>query len=403
MFVHKSNVRNKVIISNITKSNIVLSFAISFINYLVLRLRQSIVIFAVGSITLSQIFSKLKYSFIRKMFWGRSSLYKLTFHSFVSFVTLVTVLTGISSRINFTEASYKGFDQQSNSFLNFDLNRQKGTNEKTIFIENDEKDYPEYIYTVESGDTLSKVSKLFQINISTIKWANSLVSESLKEGQKLRIPGVDGVFIKVSKNDTLESIAKKHKGNVADIIDLNSHILDPRDPQIREGMEIFVPGGIIPAPPVSKNIIKSGNKNYRLTDPYGGIEIDNSMFIHPLVSECPGWRFEQKFHAKHGGVDLSKQGGCWINAVANGVVTHADWSNAGQGYNVRIEHENGFASLYYHGNGQFAVRKGDYVKAGQRIMYMGTTGYSTGIHLHLEVRINNVKVNPENHINIRNP
>jgi murein DD-endopeptidase MepM/ murein hydrolase activator NlpD len=401
MYPRINKFRNKSIINNPTNTNIVLVFTTSLYNYVYIRSRQIVIWGYAGTVVIVDILSDIKSWFIRRMFWGRSSLYRSAFHTFVSVVTLIAMLTGISNRLNFTAASEEGLDITSGAIGRQDFFSQLGTAESIGAIGQDEKDYPEYIYTVDRGDTLSKVAALFQINVSTIKWANGLTSETLKVGQVLRIPGIDGAFIKVAKNDTLESIASKHKGNVADILDLNSHILDPRNPVLREGMELFIPGGVIPTPPPVVRRASPVSRQPNNSQPVGGIDVPSGTFVHPLGSECSGWSWSRGFTAWHGGADMAKRGGCWINAAGNGTVTYAGWSNGGQGYNIRIDHDNGFSTLYYHGNGQFAVKSGDYVRAGQRVMYMGTTGNSTGVHLHFEVRVNNVKQNPERYIKLR--
>ena len=119
------------------------------------------------------------------------------------------------------------------------------------------------------------------------------------------------------------------------------------------------------------------------------------------ATNCPGYAYSRGFKPTHGGVDLAKNGGCWIEAAAPGKVIRAGWGNTGEGYYVAIDHGNGLQTNYYHGEKRFAVKVGDSVKAGQPILYMGSTGNSTGTHLHFEIRINGVKVNPELYVKVR--
>lgn len=126
----------------------------------------------------------------------------------------------------------------------------------------------------------------------------------------------------------------------------------------------------------------------------------DGKFVDPGVY-CTNYKFVRGFSAYHNGLDISKENGCWIAAVADGEVIFKGWKAAGEGYAVIIQHDNGLLSRYYHGSGEFKVEIGDQVKAGQKIMYMGSTGNSVGIHLHLEIMKNGVKVDPESYITIK--
>lgn len=110
--------------------------------------------------------------------------------------------------------------------------------------------------------------------------------------------------------------------------------------------------------------------------------------IHPVYKD---WRF-------HYGVDLSAPQGTPIVATRSGVVSRAYFSKSG-GYTVEIDHQDGFTSKYLHQT-HYIVKAGDYVAAGQVIGYVGSTGTSTGPHLHFSILYNGSHVNPANYINI---
>lgn len=121
---------------------------------------------------------------------------------------------------------------------------------------------------------------------------------------------------------------------------------------------------------------------------------------YSYVSSAHGWRIhpisgEYKWHA---GVDLAGSGinGRPIYASRGGVVIHAGWYGAG-GWTVKIDHGDGFTTVYMHMS-DYIVSAGDYVAAGQTIGYVGSTGGSTGPHLHFEVRWNGVDQNPMKYI-----
>lgn len=377
-------------------------FFIDISSYLKIRTRQIYFFGYAAFLIISGALSDIKAWSVRRMFWGRSSLYRSAFHTIVSIITIIAVLSGVTSRLNVaTSASETGsLDLASGILGRQDIFSQSGTVESLGALQETDTDYPVYKYVVQRDDTLSKIAKEYQINESTIKWANKLTSDTLKVGQVLTIPGIDGAFITVKDGDTLESIAKKHEGNVLDIIDLNSHIIDRRDPKVKVGMELFIPNGVIPAPPPVVRTYTRAPSTPIVGDP-GGIDVPPGTFVHPLGTACPGWSWSRGFASYHGGVDMAKAGGCWENSVGSGTVTYAGWGAAGQGYYVTIDHGGGISTNYYHGTGSFAVRTGDQVLAGQKIMYMGCTGYCTGTHLHFEFRINGVKVNPESYIKLR--
>lgn len=110
--------------------------------------------------------------------------------------------------------------------------------------------------------------------------------------------------------------------------------------------------------------------------------------IHPVYKD---WRF-------HYGVDLSAPRGTPIIASRSGIVTTAKYSSSA-GYYVTIDHQDGFSTQYMHMT-HYIVSKGDYVTAGQVIGYVGSTGTSTGNHLHFSVLYNGSHVNPANYIKI---
>ena len=381
------------------KGFVLTAFFKAFITYLRLRARQFSLFTYAGGVLISDIFVNIKSWIIRRMFWGRSSLYRTLFHSMVALVTGLTVLSGISTRLNIIAvAETGGLDISSGIIGRQDILSQSGTAESISVIGEDQYDFPIYKHIVQKGETMSQIAELYKISIDTVVWANGFSSKnvSLAVGQVLRIPGINGAFVKVRKGDTLDKIAKTNKGNVADILDLNSRVLDPFNPVLAEGMELFIPGGIIPAPPVVARKVTPINVGDR-----GGYNVPAGTFVNPLGSFCPGYSYSRGFSAWHGGVDLAKNGGCWINAAAAGRVTEAGWGSGGVGFHVVIDHGNGVKTRYYHGNGNFAVRVGDNVLAGQKIMYMGCTGYCTGTHLHFEIVINGVRVNPEKYVRVR--
>lgn len=104
----------------------------------------------------------------------------------------------------------------------------------------------------------------------------------------------------------------------------------------------------------------------------------------------------QKVYKIHEGVDISSSKGQPIFAAASGVVEYSGYSD-GYGYNIKIDHKNGFRTIYGHSS-KLLVKKGDIITKGQKIALIGSTGNSTGPHLHFEIRIGNTPVNPTEYI-----
>ena len=105
-------------------------------------------------------------------------------------------------------------------------------------------------------------------------------------------------------------------------------------------------------------------------------------------------RFGSRSSGMHTGLDIAAPAGTPIYAAASGTVVASGWSNTGYGYYIIISHENGVQTLYGHCSALY-VSAGQYVAQGENIAAVGSTGNSTGNHLHLEIRVNGSRVNPQ--------
>lgn len=232
------------------------------------------------------------------------------------------------------------------------------------------------VYTVRKGDTISAIAKMFGVSVNTIMWANDLKSGIIKEGQVLVILPVNGVRHIVKKGDTLASIAKEYKGTIDEIAEFNNvSISSP----LAVGEEILVPNGkLATAPNTSVSVSTRTTSTLRGT---GGPDLPG-YYIRPVY----GGTISQGLHG-YNGVDLAAPRGTTIVAAAGGNVIIARGSgwNGGYGNYVVISHPNGTQTLYAHLN-SVATYEGAQVEQGQLIGYSGSTGKSTGPHLHFEVR-----------------
>ncbi len=225
------------------------------------------------------------------------------------------------------------------------------------------------IYVVREGDTLSQIAAMFEVSVNTIKWANN-ISGSIQPGQTLTILPTSGVRYTVKKGDTIESIAKKYKGDKGEIAQFNG-ISGP----LAAGDAIIIPNGqeiVDPAP-----IRKSNGAVVTQSSPASA-----GYYTNPL----PGGQRTQGIHGTNG-VDLAARPGTPIVAAAGGdviIALEGGW-NGGYGSYVVIRHDNGTQTLYAHMS-SVGIGKGQRVNQGQVIGYVGSTGRSTGPHLHFEVR-----------------
>jgi LysM repeat protein len=225
------------------------------------------------------------------------------------------------------------------------------------------------VYTVREGDTLSQIAVMFDVSAKTILWANDIQSATkIRPGDTLIILPITGVRHVVKSGDTIQSIAKKYSGDVDDILAYNQLTSGT---QVAIGDTIIIPDGTIAQP--TKTVSKQSS---------GGVSAGGGSFIHPL----PGGIKTQGIHG-YNGIDIGAPSGTAVRAAAGGTVIVARGSgwNGGYGLYVVIKHANGAQTLYAHLSG-LTVASGDAVVAGQTIGYVGSTGRSTGNHLHFEVR-----------------
>ena len=237
------------------------------------------------------------------------------------------------------------------------------------------------VYTVRAGDTLSEIADMYGVSINTILWANGLKSaRDVHPGDTLIILPVSGIEHTVAQGDTLKSLAKKFGGDPDEIASFNN--LDSSSP-LAVGSTIIIPGGELAAPTPTASTVR-GVRGRTIREPYlGGSGAPLPGFFE---SPIPGAIITQGIHGWNA-VDFGAARGTPIHAAADGVVIIArngGW-NGGYGNYVVITHTNGVQTLYAHMTHALAT-PGQSVVAGQVIGYVGSTGLSTGAHLHFEVR-----------------
>lgn len=244
-------------------------------------------------------------------------------------------------------------------------------------------------YTVVAGDTLSGIATKFGVSTDTIRWENNLSSiNSIKPGQTLRILPVTGVKHTVSRGETIYTIAKKYGANPQAIVDFPFNTFaDNENFTLAVGQELIVPDGEKPneqpwSPPRQYTT--------QLT-PNAGAVSGTGKFAWPISGTMT-----QRYSWYHRGLDIATAHGTPVLASDAGKVMVAGWpDNSGYGNRVVIDHGNGYQTWYAHLS-KISVVVGQTVKRGDVVGLEGSTGRSTGPHLHFEIRLNGVHQNPLN-------
>ncbi|MCL4439021.1 MAG: M23 family metallopeptidase [Firmicutes bacterium] len=243
-------------------------------------------------------------------------------------------------------------------------------------------------YKVETGDTLSSIAQKFNISTDTIRWANNdLTGDQIKPGQTLRILPVTGVEYKVRSGDTLESVAKKFSAEQQAILDFPFNDI-PDDFALKVDQLLIIPDGtppetkLPPKPKPQPQYLAKGAESPAFSAPGG------AQFIWPTNGVIT-----QYFSWYHPGIDIANRAGPVVAAAEGGTIVYAGWDNTGYGNRVDISHDNGYLTRYGHLSNIY-VSSGQSVTRGQLIGQMGTTGRSTGTHLHLEIHYKGAALNP---------
>lgn len=237
-------------------------------------------------------------------------------------------------------------------------------------------------YVVRPGDTVGELAVRFQITIDTILNENKITArQPLRPGQVLAILPVSGLSHKVKKGDTLAKLATTYKVEAQKIIDFNQL----NDNALPVGQTIVIPEGRVPYVPIAA---KPLTPSTAVTKPAAIKTLERGM-LWPTVSR----RITQYFKWRHSALDIGVPIGNPIYASDDGVVETSGWNSGGYGYMIIINHGNGIKTRYAHAN-KLYMQVGERVSKGEVIALTGNTGRSTGPHLHFEIIVGGVRVNP---------
>jgi Membrane proteins related to metalloendopeptidases len=250
-------------------------------------------------------------------------------------------------------------------------------------------------YVVKSGDTLESIASTYNIKVSSITASNNITTETLlKEGQELRFPSVSGVIHKVRDGETVWDIADAYDVDAEAIVSTNN--MSSPD-KLKIGQELIIEGAekvmaVNTQSTSSKGVsAKSGSVKVASRSAGSSGSSNSAGIIWPLrgiITSVFGLRDGKT----HKGIDIAAPTGTNVSASMSGKVTYSGWEN-GYGNLVVISHGNGLETYYGH-NSKLIVKAGQYVSRGQLISKVGSTGDSTGPHLHFEIRKGGTPVNP---------
>lgn len=251
-------------------------------------------------------------------------------------------------------------------------------------------------YIVQSGDTISTIAQKFNLSVNTVLWANDLTVRSiLRPGDSVTILPISGLQHTVKSGDTIAKIAKTYSSTEEDILAFNK--LESGN-DIKIGEALLIPGGQKPAPVpvrvVPPRVIAqapSGTTSSTTQTVQSNVTGSGSM-VWPtdlrLITQYYGW--------SHTGLDIDCHFDHNNYAADDGIVQFTGWKG-GYGYTVEVNHGNGIVTRYAH-HAKIYVSNGDAVTKGQAVGLCGTSGRSTGTHLHFEVIVNGKFRNPLEYI-----
>lgn len=252
-------------------------------------------------------------------------------------------------------------------------------------------------YVVQAGDTISGIARRFGISVNTILWENNMTATSvIRAGTELTILPSSGVSHTIASGQTLSAIASLYGVQPNAIMNANG-LSNPN--QLRIGAKLVIPGG--------NKIVAAQTPVGRTTQQISkGLNIINNIIKPGPSAVVPsgdrmawpttGHNISQYFSWRHTGVDIANRVGTPIYAAQAGTVVTRGWNSGGYGNQIVIQHADGKKTRYAHLSA-FSVNVGQKVTKGQYIAAMGSTGRSTGPHLHFEVIIGGKVYNPLNY------
>jgi murein DD-endopeptidase MepM/ murein hydrolase activator NlpD len=256
-------------------------------------------------------------------------------------------------------------------------------------------------YTVSTGDSLFGIAEQYEVEPETVLWANNDILNDdphlISLGVQLKIPPVDGILYEWKEYDQLEEVAARFHATVDDILLYPGNDLDMTNPIVEPGSNIMIPNGwrplqpwVIPVAAGTESGVTAQIAGPGSCTPSGGYFGTYSFgWPTPYYGQISG----NDYWSGHQAIDCMCNQGDPIFASDSGVVIYAGPISGGYGNLVAIDHQNGYLTLYAHLN-SISVQCGQSIGQGLPVGTCGSTGNSTGAHLHFEVRQNGGFINP---------
>jgi murein DD-endopeptidase MepM/ murein hydrolase activator NlpD len=245
-------------------------------------------------------------------------------------------------------------------------------------------------HVVQEGETLSSIAQRYGLEVTTILWENKISENTvIKPGAELKILPVDGVRHQVARGETIYSVGQKYgldKAQVQVIVDYPfNEFSNDETFELATGQFVMVPDGVVQER--KTEVVRPATRIVQTTPDAGSVTAVGS-FVWPAAG-----RITQGYRFYHKALDIANGSGGPILASDGGTVIASGWDASGYGNRVMVDHGNGYITLYGHLS-VLQVVPGQTVNRGAVLGQMGSTGRSTGVHLHFEIRQGGILHNP---------
>lgn len=376
----KLNIRNLIenpIFARIYKVG---DFILAFLSFILHKIDS--LFFYLHLLTLKnlELFVNMKFKAASSLVWSRGKLVKKYRYIFIVIFSSLLFFSGgvFQGRLVETNTDRGSAFLASNYAFYQRATAATSKGDKTLLDEPVE-------HVVNEGETLTSIAQGYNISLESVKFANDLTSNNVSPGQIIKIPPVEGTLHEVKSGDTLEKLSKRYNVPTQTIVDFN-YIDSPYVLEV--GQIITIPD----AQPPETQKYYAGSATYD-TSAYGVIPYTevkkkgDGTFIWPFSG-----MLTQFFSRYHPGLDIANRTGD-ILAADKGKVVRAGWWQGGYGNAVQIDHGNGYITTYAHMS-SISVSTGEEVEKGQKLGVVGSTGRSTGPHLHFTVQLEGRYINP---------
>lgn len=324
---------------------------------------------------------------VRKVIWSRGRLGRAV----ATFVVMTAAFAIFLAGEVFNGSRFVNSQEPSADYITNTSDVVVPKNTATTLVPENRKRTEVFAYKVESGDTISSIGSKFKVSIDAILYVNNLSDDSiLRVGQTVVIPPISGLTHKVASGDTLASIGLKYGVSAQVVADFN-YILDTN--RLAVGSELIVPGAKVPERPTSSYLPAPSTFATRVVS-------DETASKNFCVWPSTVRIITTYFTWYHNGLDVATplRGGMPpLFSCTGGTVTRAGWDPWGLGLHVRISHGGNYETIYGHMS-RIDVGVGDKVDRGESIGLMGSTGNSSGPHIHFIIKYKGVPQNPLNYM-----